>query len=261
MIALRFHPRLLDTLKGYDRATLGRDVSAGVTVGVLALPLGMAFAIASGASPAAGIWTAIIAGCIVSAFGGSRVQIGGPTGAFIPILYAITAMHGLHNMLAATLMAGVLLLLMGVLRMGSLVRLIPVSVVIGFTNGIAVVIALSQVKDFFGMRGEALPAEFFERMRVLWHLLPTIDIASSGLALVTVAMVLLWKRAQGRSPRLSLLPAQLIGLLGGSLLALAFAPDTVETIGSRFNGIPQGLPAMQLPLPDISRLEIGRAHV
>ena len=254
MIALRFHPRLLDTLKGYDRATLGRDVSAGITVGVLALPLGMAFAIASGASPAAGIWTGIIAGFLVSALGGSRVQIGGPTGAFIPILYAITATHGLHNMLAATLMAGVFLVLMGVLRMGSLVRLIPVSVVIGFTNGIAVVIALSQVKDFFGMRGEALPAEFFERMQVLWHVLPTIDAASSGLALATVAMVLLWKRAQGWNPRLSLLPAQLIGLLGGSLLALAFAPDTVETIGSRFNGIPQGLPAMQLPLPDISRL-------
>jgi SulP family sulfate permease len=135
-----FHPKLLDTLPGYNGAQFGRDASAGLTVGVLALPLAMAFAIASGMSPTAGIWTAIVAGFLISALGGSRVQIGGPTGAFIPIIYGIVVEYGVQNLLVATMLAGAMLVAMGVFRLGNLIRFIPKTVVIGFTNGIAVVI-------------------------------------------------------------------------------------------------------------------------
>jgi len=134
---------------------------------VLALPLAMAFAIASGVSPAAGIWTGIVAGFLISLLGGSRVQVGGPTGAFIPIIYGIVVAHGFVNLLGATLLAGVLLLAMGLARLGQLIRFIPVTVVIGFTNGIAVVIFLAQIKDFFGLQIDQVPAEFFERIKVL----------------------------------------------------------------------------------------------
>lgn len=249
----RFRPKLLDALKGYTTPMLGRDVSAGVTVGVLALPLSMAFAIASGVSPSAGIWTAIIAGFLISVFGGSRVQIGGPTGAFIPILYAIVVAYGVSNMLAATFMAGVMLLVMGALRMGNMIRFVPISVVIGFTNGIGVVLALSQIKDFFGMGGGALPAEFFERMTVLASLLPTTNLHAAGLSIGTVLIVMQWDRLARRYPRLGALPAQLMGLLLGTLLSVLLELP-VETIGSRFHGIPQGLPGMSFPLPELSRL-------
>lgn len=251
MISFQFHPKLQDSLRGYTKAMFGRDLSAGITVGVLALPLAMAFAIASGVSPSAGIWTAIIAGFIISACGGSLVQVGGPTGAFIPILYAIAATYGLNNMLAATFMAGLLLVAMGVLRLGNLIRLIPVSVVIGFTNGIAVVIGLSQIKDFFGMGGDALPAEFFMRIKVLWSLLPTVSPAATALAVGTVLIVVVWDRVVRFLPRLAVVPAQLMGLLVGSLAGVLLDLPAVETIGSRFNGIPQGLPVLMLPLPDL----------
>ncbi|NSL55296.1 SulP family inorganic anion transporter [Uliginosibacterium aquaticum] len=249
----RFHPKLQDAIKGYTRHRFARDLSAGFTVGVLALPLAMAFAIASGVSPSAGIWTAIIAGFIISAFGGSLVQIGGPTGAFIPILYGIVAAHGVSNMLAATFMAGLLLVVMGLTRMGNLIRFIPISVVIGFTNGIGVVLALSQVKDFFGLGGGALPAEFFARMRVLVELAPTVNPYAAALALATVALKAGWEMLARRYPRAGAVPALLMALLLGTALGVVLELP-VETIGSRFNGIPQGLPAISFPLPDLSRL-------
>ena len=145
MVKFEFHPKLLDALQGYSRERLVRDVGAGLTVGVVALPLAMAFAIASGLKPEAGIFTAIIAGFLVSALGGSRVQIGGPAGAFIVIVYGIVQRYGLGNLIIATAMSGVLLFLMGLLKLGTLIRFIPISVVIGFTNGIAVLIGLSQI--------------------------------------------------------------------------------------------------------------------
>src|SRR5512145_1017019 len=164
---IAFHPKLLDCLPTYNRAQFGKDLASGITVGVLALPLAMAFAIASGCSPSAGIWTAIVAGLITSLFGGSRVQIGGPTGAFIPIIYGIVAIQGFANLMAATMLAGIFLLAMGLARLGQLIRFIPITVVIGFTNGIAVVIFLAQIKDFFGLKIDNLPAEFFLRIKVL----------------------------------------------------------------------------------------------
>lgn len=248
-----FRPKLLETLPGYNRPQLLADASAGMTVGVLAIPLAMAFAIASGTSPSSGLWTAIIAGFCISAFGGSRVQIGGPTGAFIPILYSIVAVYGFHNMLAATFIAGVLLLIMGLTGMGNLIRLIPISVVIGFTNGIAVVIAFSQLRDFFGLNIESLPAEFFTRLRVLSANAHTIDWPTTALGVGCVALIVLWSRLVERVPRLAVVPAQMAALVLGTLASVVFSLP-VETLGSRFNGIPQELPGISFPLPALESL-------
>ncbi|MDB5800237.1 MAG: sulfate permease-like transporter, superfamily [Rhodocyclales bacterium] len=248
-----FRPKLLETLQGYSRPQFLADASAGVTVGVLAIPLAMAFAIASGASPSSGLWTAIIAGFCISAFGGSRVQIGGPTGAFIPILYSIVAVYGFHNMLAATFMAGVLLLVMGLTGMGSLIRMIPVSVVIGFTNGIAVVIAFSQLRDFFGLDIASLPAEFFARLRMLTANVDTADVYTTCLGTGCVALVVVWSRLVERLPRLAMIPAQMAALVLGTLCSVIFKLP-VETLGSRFNGIPQELPGISFPLPALESL-------
>jgi len=155
-----FRPRLMDALRGYNQRQFLKDVGAGVTVGVVALPLAMAFAIASGLKPEAGLFTAIIAGFLISALGGSRVQIGGPAGAFIVIVYGIVERYGIANLIIATAMSGVMLFAMGIFKMGTLVRFIPISVIIGFTNGIAVLIALSQVKEFLGLHIENLPGNF-----------------------------------------------------------------------------------------------------
>ena len=163
----RFRPRLLEALETYDSAQFARDLGAGLTVGIVALPLAMAFAIASGVKPEAGIFTAIIAGFLISALGGSSVQIGGPAGAFIVIVYGIVERYGLANLLIATSLAGVLLFLMGLFKLGALVRYVPVPIIIGFTNGIAVLIALSQVKDLFGLRIDKMPADFFAQIQAL----------------------------------------------------------------------------------------------
>ncbi|MEN9493169.1 MAG: sulfate permease [Pseudomonadota bacterium] len=249
----RFQPKLRETLRGYNKKLFVNDLSAGLTVGVLAVPLAMAFAIASGVTPSAGLWTAIIAGFIISALGGSRVQIGGPTGAFIPILFAIAAAHGIHNMLAATFLAGILLVVMGLTRMGSLIRFIPVSVVIGFTNGIAVVIGLSQIKDLLGLQVDSLPAEFFARMEALVHYLPTLDWRAAALAIGTMLLVFSWSRVVDRFPKLMPLPAQLVGLVAGTLVSVLLNLP-IETIGSRFHGIPQQIPVPSFPLPSLSSL-------
>jgi len=162
-----FRPRLVSALQGYDRERFLRDLGAGLTVGIVALPLAMAFAIASGLKPEAGLWTAIIAGLLISLLGGSNVQIGGPAGAFIVIVYGIVERYGLANLLIATASAGVLLFTLGLLKLGRLVRYVPVSIVVGFTNGIAVLIAASQLKDWLGLQVARMPADFFTQMKVI----------------------------------------------------------------------------------------------
>ena len=241
-----FRPKLLDTLPGYDRGRFSGDLSAGLTVGVLALPLAMAFAIASGMSPTAGIWTAIVAGFLISALGGSRVQIGGPTGAFIPIIYAIVADYGVQNLLIATMMSGVMLLAMGAFRLGSMIRFIPLSVVIGFTNGIAVVIFISQIKDFLGLKIDALPGEFFGKMRALFDALPTLDLPTLSLSLASLAVLLGWNRVAKDIAWMRRLPGPLAVLLIATA-ANALLQLPVDTIGSRFGGIPRELPDIGLP--------------
>lgn len=252
---IAFRPKLLDCLPDYNRAQFAKDLASGITVGVLALPLAMAFAIASGCSPAAGIWTAIIAGFVTAALGGSRVQIGGPTGAFIPIIYGIVAAHGYANLMGATMLAGIFLLAMGLARLGQLIRFIPVSVVIGFTNGIAVVIFLAQIKDFFGLKIDNLPAEFFQRIKVLAANAHSVDLPTLGLALACFIFLVSYNRLAQHIAVLRRAPGPLAVLVVGTLAA--FALDLpVETIGSRFHGIPQELPA--IGFPDLSIHDFGK---
>lgn len=246
-----FRPRLLDSLHGYNRERFTQDVGAGLTVGVVALPLAMAFAIASGLKPEAGLFTAIIAGFLISALGGSRVQIGGPAGAFIVIVYGILERYGLANLILATAMSGVLLFLMGLFRLGTLIRFIPVTVIIGFTNGIAVLIMLSQIKDFLGLKVPSMPADFFGILKVLWLNLHTINLAALLLALASLSLVVGWLRLSQRWSGTRLRWAR---LLPGSIVALVLATLTtwlldlpVETIGSKFGGIASTLPGFAWP--------------
>ena len=250
-----FKPYLLKSLKGYTGEQFSADLIAGITVGVVALPLAMAFAIASGVKPEAGIFTAIIAGFIISALGGSRVQIGGPAGAFIVIVYGIIANYGLANLLLSTIMAGVLLFVMGLTRVGSLIRFIPVAIIIGFTNGIAVLIALSQVKDFFGMRIDKMPADFFGMIRALGENLHTTHLPALALASVALLVIVLWTRVAQRFAATGMAgAARFVARLPGSIVALVLATIAVaaaglpvETIASRFGGIPSSLPPFQWP--------------
>lgn len=250
----RFHPKLLDCLKDYTPELLAKDMAAGVTVGVLALPLAIAFAIASGCSPTAGIWTAIVAGFLISLLGGSRVQIGGPTGAFIPIVFGIVSIYGFQNLMVATIIAGVLLFVMGLTKMGGLIRFIPISVVIGFTNGIAVVIFMSQIKDFFGLQIPSMPAEFFERMETLWTYASTVQTPTVIMSVVSLVALILWnKRASRWIPALGKIPGPLALLLAATALQAVFQ-FPVETIGSRFGGIPRDIPALTWPTLSLSTL-------
>ena len=246
-----FRPRLLDSLQGYNRKRLAQDIGAGITVGVVALPLAMAFAIASGLKPEAGLFTAIIAGFLISALGGSRVQIGGPAGAFIVIVYGIVERYGLANLILATAMSGILLFLLGLFRLGTLIRFIPVSVVIGFTNGIAVLIMLSQIRDFLGLKIESMPADFFGMLRTLGQNLHSANLAALLVALGSLSLLVGWMRL-GR--RLNDTPYRWVSLVPGSIVALVFATLAclglslpVETIGSKFGGIPAVLPSFQWP--------------
>ncbi|MBL8469013.1 SulP family inorganic anion transporter, partial [Methyloversatilis discipulorum] len=207
-----FRPKLLDTLPGYDRGQFSGDLSAGLTVGVLALPLAMAFAIASGMSPTAGIWTAIVAGFLISALGGSRVQIGGPTGAFIVIVYGIVTQYGVANLLVCTFMAGCMLLAMGFFRLGVLVKFIPLPVIIGFTNGIAVLIFLSQIKDFLGLETGPLPAEFFSQIRTLSEHLHTVQWPTVALSATCLVVLFTWPQRWAAR-----VPAPVLVLFAGSL--------------------------------------------
>ena len=167
-----FKPKLFDTLKNYDRLQFSKDVMAGLIVGIVALPLAIAFAIASGVSPEKGLYTAVIAGFIISAMGGSRVQIGGPTGAFIVIVYGIVQVHGINGLIIATFMAGVMLVIMGFARLGAVIKFIPHPLIVGFTSGIALIIFSSQMKDFFGLTMGTIPADFFREMEELYFKFP-----------------------------------------------------------------------------------------
>ncbi|HOV19063.1 SulP family inorganic anion transporter [Ottowia sp.] len=252
----RFRPRLIDALAGYDRARFMGDVGAGLTVAVVALPLAMAFAIASGLTPQAGLFTAIVAGLLISLLGGSRVQIGGPAGAFIVIVYGIVQQFGVGGLIAATLISGVLLFVMGLLRLGTLVRFIPIAVIIGFTNGIAVLIGLSQVKDFLGLSIEKMPGDFFGILGALWGQLHTFNPWALGVALASLIVIAVWQQGMpalgARAPfsgRLNRVPGSIVALVLATTAVGVFKLP-VETIGSRFGGIPAALPALAWPQLD-----------
>ena len=255
----RFKPRLLESLRGYRRTDFLADLGAGLTVGVVALPLAMAFAIASGVKPEQGLFTAIIAGLLISGLGGSSVQIGGPAGAFIVVVYGIVQRFGVPKLLAATMMAGVLMLLMGWLRVGALVRQMPVSIIAGFTNGIAVLIALSQLKDFLGLPIAAMPAGFFAQVSTVAALAPRANVQALLLGAACLVGLVFWSGRSVQESPLALdrtvdrwlkfavrVPGPIVALV--TLTALSNALDLhVETIGSRFGGIPRSLPALQSP--------------
>lgn len=232
-------PKLLTTLQSYDRKQFAHDCIAGATVALVALPLSIAIAIASGAPPAAGLITAVVGGLLISALGGSRVQIGGPTGAFIVVVYTIVAKHGLAGLQLATLMAGILLVVGGLLGAGRLIRLIPEAVIEGFTIGIAVVIATSQLKDLAGLQTAPLPADFLPKMEGLWAARATVDWSSLLLGLATIVGIGLVRRF---APRFR---ARAVVVLFASVCALAL--PSVATVVSRFGALPHGLPAPHLP--------------
>ena len=236
-----FQPKILDCFSGYNKTLFAKDVLAGLTVGIVALPLAMAFAIASGLKPEAGIFTAIIAGGIISILGGSRVQIGGPAGAFIVIVYGIVERYGVSNLLLATAMSGVFLILMGAFRLGTLIRFIPIAVIIGFTNGIAFLIGLSQIKDFFGLDIDKMPAQFFPAIQTLYQAADTFNPIALGVASGSLAIIILWKLFQKYLGHLRNIPGTVIAMVVATITTTLLNLP-VDTIGSRFGGIPSGLP-------------------
>jgi len=233
-------PKLFQCLRAYDAQTFVHDLIAGVTVGLVALPLAMAFAISSGLSPQAGIYCAVVTGFLISALGGSQFQIGGPTGAFVVVVAGIVARHGVDGLFMCTMMAGVLLAAAGLLGFGTAVRFIPRPVVVGFTNGIALVIASTQIRDLFGLQIDHVPGEFLQRIETLAAHAGTWSPAATALAGGSLLVMLLAMRW------LPKIPPYILALVGGTA-AVAVLGLHVETIGTRFGGIPSGLPAIHVP--------------
>src|SRR6185369_16213625 len=237
-------PKSVICLRDYNWRKFSGDLFAGVTVGLVALPLAMAFAISSGVPPQAGLYTAVVAGFLISALGGSKTQIGGPTGAFVVIIYGIVAEYGIDGLCACTLMAGLILFLLGITGLGTAVKYIPRPVIVGFTNGIAVLIASTQLKDFLGLTIEKVPGEFLGRMEAIATNLDTISVHSTVLALASILVIVLFRKYVPR------IPAYIVAMVLGTML-VAITRLSVETIGTRFGGIPTGLPPFKVPYFDV----------
>lgn len=238
-----FTPKSIICLREYNRETFTKDLFAGITVGVVALPLAMAFAIASGLPPERGLFTAVVAGFLISALGGSRVQIGGPTGAFVILVGTVAAQYGYNGLVIATILAGALLIVMGLARFGAMIKFIPYPVVTGFTAGIAVVIFSTQIRDFFGLKLDDVPIEFFEKWALYFRNLDTVNFYAFGIGLGTILLILLLRRI---SPRI---PGMLVTLIVAAVVT-SFWNLPIETIGSRFGDLPRVLPAPSFPTLD-----------
>lgn len=237
-----FRPKWVECLRGYSREKFGSDVLAGLTVGIVALPLAIGFGIASGVSPGAGIYTAIIGGFLVSFLGGSRVQIGGPAGAFVGLVYAIVLQYGLPSLLLCTAMSGLFLFILGAARLGSLIKFIPHPVTTGFTCGIAITIMLTQVKELFGLGVETVPAEFFEKIQVLAKAMPSFDWPTVIMGVGSIVIINLWPKRWGR-----FIPGSFVAVIIGTLAVYFLKLNSVATISSRFGAgaFPDGLPKFQ----------------
>jgi SulP family sulfate permease len=233
-------PKLVTTLRGYTRDQFTADLTAGIIVGIVALPLSIAFAIASGVTPERGLWTAIVAGFLISALGGSRVQVGGPTGAFVVIVYGIVHQYGVDGLIVATLMAGIILVAMGLLKFGAAIKFIPHPVIVGFTSGIAVIILSSQVKDFFGLTMGAVPPEFTEKWVAFAEHAGTASGDAAMVALVALLIILFWPKVSHR------VPSPFVALIVTTVLVQWLALP-VETIGSRFGAISAAIPHPEFP--------------
>lgn len=244
----KLEPKLVRVFReGYTAPIFFKDLTAGIIVGIVALPLAIAFAIASGVTPEQGLSTAIVAGFLISALGGSRVQIGGPTGAFVVIVYSIVQKHGYDGLAIATLMAGVLLIVMGAVKMGTVIKYIPYPVTVGFTGGIALIIATGQFRDFLGLRMDSLPAEFPGKIASYASHLGTVTPAAAGIGLLTLVIVVFWPRITHR------VPGSLIAIFATTAIA-HFAGLSIETIGSRFGAVSSAAPSFRLPDITWSRL-------
>ena len=241
------HPKILTTIQTYSWALFAADLMAGVTVAMIALPLSLAIAIASGADPGQGLVTAIIGGFFISLLGGSRVQIGGPTGAFIVVVFGVIAEFGYDGLILATFMAGVILLVAGYLRIGRLIAYVPEAVVNGFTIGIGIIIATSQIQDFFGLAIEKLPADFLEKLPVLWAAKDTLNGTSLLVAVVTLVSIIVLRKSAPKFPGLIIAVA-----IGSAIVLLANLP--VDTIGGRFGALPNKLPTPGFPEISIDRV-------
>ena len=243
-----FRPKLFDTLKTYNRKQFSRDVLAGIIVGIVALPLAIAFAIASGVTPEKGLITAVVAGYFISVFGGSRVQIGGPTGAFIVVVYGIVQTYGVHGLIIATFMAGIMLVIMGIARMGTVIKFIPHPLIIGFTSGIALIIFSSQVKDFLGLKMGTVPADFLEKWVAYFKSFQSINPFTVLIALVTLIIILLWPKVNQK------IPGSLVAIII-TTAAVRWFHLPVETIGSRFGTISSVIPRPVIPVVNLSTLK------
>jgi len=242
-----FRPEIFHTLKNYTRRQFIADITAGVIVGVVALPLAIAFAIASGVSPDKGLITAVVGGFLISALGGSRVSIGGPTGAFVVIIYGIVQQHGTGGLAIATVMAGIMLVVMGLARFGSVIKFIPHPVVVGFTSGIAIIIFSSQIKDFLGLDMGAVPADFIEKITAYSEHITRINPYAAAIGIGSLLIITLWPNVSRK------IPGSLIALVASTLVVLVFDLP-VDTIGSRFGDIPSTIPAPSLPTVDLATI-------
>ncbi len=242
------HPKILTTMRTYSWSLFLSDLLAGVTVSMVALPLSLAIAIASGADPAKGLVTAIVGGFMISLMGGSRVQIGGPTGAFIVVVFGVIAAHGYDGLVLATFMAGIILLVAGYLRIGRLIAYVPEAVVNGFTIGIGIIIAVSQLKDIFGLTAEKLPADFLEKIPALWAARGSFNGSALAIGLLTMVLIVLFRRMAPKLPGLIVAVA-----IGSAVAVLADWP--VDTIASRFGALPDRLPMPQLPVVTLEKVQ------
>ena len=239
-------PKIVTSLQAYDRRQFTRDLTAGIIVGIVALPLAIAFAIASGVTPDRGLWTAIVAGFLISALGGSRVQIGGPTGAFVVIVYGIVQRHGIDGLTVATLMAGAMLVLFGLAKFGAAIKFIPYPVVTGFTSGIAVIILASQVKDFLGLKMGVVPADFMEKL-VAFGDAAGITPAALGIALLSLAIIVVWPKVSQK------IPGPFVALIVATVV-VKLLDLPVETIGSRFGEISGSIPTPRVPRMSLEQI-------
>jgi sulfate permease, SulP family len=243
-----FKPKLFDSFKNYNRRQFSKDLMAGVIVGIVALPLAIAFAIASGVSPEKGLYTAVIAGFIISAMGGSKVQIGGPTGAFIVIVYGIVQQYGVNGLIIATFIAGVMLVMMGFARLGAVIKFIPHPLIVGFTSGIALIIFSSQLKDFFGLEMGAVPADFIDKWKSYIEHFSSVNVYAFIIAAATVIIIFLWPKVTHK------IPGSLIAILV-TTAAVQLLHLPLETIGSRFGAIPSSLPKPVIPDLDFNTIK------
>ena len=244
----KLEPKLWTVIKeGYSGEVFFKDLTAGIIVGIVALPLAIAFAIASGVKPEQGLYTAIIAGFLISVLSGSRVQVGGPTGAFIVIIYGIVQKYGYDGLVMATIMSGILLVIMGVVKLGAVIKYIPYPVTVGFTSGIALIIATGQIRDFFGLRMETVPAEFVEKVEEFIKHAGTFTPAAAAIGLLTLLIVVFWPRVTRR------VPGSLVAIIVTTALVPLFNLP-VETIGSRFGAVSSTPPTLHLPHIDWSKL-------